>query len=83
MFFGEIFSSILLKETIIFLKINSINIKSSELIKTETNYLDALVDFKKTQKLCSKFLKDIDLSNTIPVITGFAGSDKYEDINLL
>lgn len=83
MFFGERLSSVILREATIFFNKDSININSNEIIKTDSNYLNASVNFQETEKICKKRIKNIDLGKTIPIITGFAGSDEINNTTLL
>jgi len=82
-YFWEILSSLLLVEAIKEKWLGSIWLMSRDLIRTDKNYLDAKVDFKKTKSLVSKKLSKINYKKTIPVVTWFAGWDLDWNTTLL
>jgi len=83
MYYGEIFSSLLMIEAIKKIWHSSQQILSTNLIKTNTNYLDADVDLAKSKKASKLYFQKIDLHKNIPIVTWFAGSDSEKNINLL
>lgn len=82
-YFGEVFSSLLMVEAIKKNWRDSMQIMSKNIIRTNTKYLDADVDFSKTKSLCNNVFKNIDMKKVIPVVTGFAWWDEKKDVNLL
>lgn len=81
LYFWEIFSSLLLIETLKLKWVDAFQILSKQYIKTDENYLDWIVDFIKTKNLIKKKIQLI--KNSIPVITWFAWSDSKNNTTLL
>ncbi|MBN2520433.1 MAG: bifunctional aspartate kinase/homoserine dehydrogenase I [Bacteroidales bacterium] len=66
--FGEYISALIISEFIP----NSVFIDSKKIIKTDTNFSKARIDFNTSKKLIVKHIAALD---KIPVIPGFIGSD--------
>lgn len=81
--FGEKLSSFLILSAFESVNIKSERIESERLIKTNSNYLEATVDFSKTQNICNKILLPILEKNVVPITTGFIGEDSFGEITLL
>lgn len=81
--FGEKLSSWLMCHAIQSAERASVQISAERVIRTNSNYLEADVDFIKTKKLCAKQLAPILRAGAIPVITGFIGKDNLGNTTLL
>ena len=58
-------------------------ISATKLIQTNSNYLDAEVDFKRTKANCKRLLAPLVKDNQAVVITGFVARDKHKHITTL
>jgi len=81
--FGEKFSSYLMEIALNKLGIKSTAIESEKVIRTDSNYLKAQVNFPSTASACRKILKPIIASGAVPVVTGFIGKDTHGNVTLL
>ncbi len=81
--FGEKLSSLLLVEALEKLNISAVRIESERLIKTDSNYLKAKVQFIQTNRSIKKIIRPLLESNITPIVTGFIGKDAHGNITLL
>ena len=58
-------------------------VDASMAVKTDSNFTNATVDFKKTNRHITAFFKKYGQPKKIPVITGFIGSNSREDVTTL
>ncbi len=79
--FGERLSCFIISETLNKRGIKSEYLKASNLIKTDSNFTYAKVDFDKTNKKIRKYFKDH--SNKMQIITGFISSNDDGEITTL
>jgi aspartokinase/homoserine dehydrogenase 1 len=56
---------------------------ASMVVKTDNNFTNAAVDFKKTNRRVSAFFKKSGASGKIPIITGFIGSNSRDEVTTL
>lgn len=61
-------------------KIKSYFVDARELIKTDDNFINAVVDFNSTNKIIKNYFKG---KSGIPVVTGFLGSTKNNETTTL
>jgi aspartokinase len=72
LYFGEIFSSILVAGTLARLSSKTSRAYlSKDLLMCQGLYLDGECDFEKSEKLFSQWIQKTDLKKEIPVLTGF------------
>jgi len=69
-YFGEIFSSLLIAECFKKESIRTTHLYSRSLVSTDNNYLNGTVDMKKTRELCQQTLSSI-VEDEVVVVTGF------------
>ena len=81
--FGEKLSSLLMVHALGRIGVATQIVESERIIKTDSNYLKAKVNFQNTAVLTKKILKPILAEKVVPVITGFIGRDIHGDITLL
>ncbi|MCH9753635.1 MAG: aspartate kinase, partial [Alphaproteobacteria bacterium] len=81
--FGEKFSSYLMHAALDEAGIKSMYVESEKVVKTDSNYLKAQVNFQSTISACRKYIKPMILSNVIPIVTGFIGKDTHGNVTLL
>jgi len=81
--FGEKFSSHLMELALDKLGMKASAIESEKIIRTDSNFLKARVNFHSTTSACRKILKPILASDIIPVVTGFIGKDTHGNVTLL
>lgn len=81
--FGEKLSSFLMDIALDELGIKSVCVESEKIIRTDSNYLKAEVNFQSTISACRKTLKPLLLGGTTPVVTGFIGKDTHGNVTLL
>ena len=81
--FGEKMSSILMVYALDKIYVKSFKVESERIIKTNSNYLKATVDFQATNLSSKKILKPILAKGIIPIVTGFIGKDANANITLL
>ncbi len=81
--FGECFSSFLLLYALRDLKVPSERIHSEKVVRTDSQYLQANVNFKTTAQACKKVLMPLLKDNVVPIVTGFIGKDTHGDTTLL
>ncbi|NHF59767.1 bifunctional aspartate kinase/homoserine dehydrogenase I [Flavobacteriaceae bacterium TP-CH-4] len=79
--YGELLSSYIISEFFISKGLNATYKDSRELIKTDTAYGKALVDFELTNRLCNDFFNDHTANVT--VMAGFIASSKQGDSTTL
>jgi aspartate kinase len=80
---GEIFSSYIIAEYANSILGNVKHINSTEIIKTDSNYSEAEVDFEITENLIADKLNYFQQNCSILICGGFIGSDKYGSITTL
>lgn len=81
--FGEKLSSYLMDRALEEVGVKSVAIESEKIIRTDSNYLKAEVNFQSTSSACRKILKPLVLGGTTPVVTGFIGKDTHGNVTLL
>ena len=81
-YYWEIFSSLLVAESIKTQWVDAVQVLSKNLIRTSWWYLVADVNFDTTQSLCDKFVTWV-WKNVIPVITWFWWWDNWGSVTLL
>lgn len=81
--FGECLSSFLLLYALDELHVPSERIHSEKVIRTDSLYLEANVNFKTTAFACKKILSPLIKQNIVPIVTGFIGKDTHGDTTLL
>jgi aspartokinase/homoserine dehydrogenase 1 len=78
--FGERFSSFIVAGALRTAGLNGIYVNATKLIRTDSNYLSAKVNFEKTNKNIYEFFEAI---TGIAVVTGFIGIDEYGNVTTL
>lgn len=81
--FGEKFSSYLINSALDNIGIKSSCVESEKIIRTDSNYLKAQVNFQSTASACRKHIKPMILANIVPIVTGFIGKDTHGNVTLL
>lgn len=81
-YFGEIFSSLLIAQCFREKQITTAHIYSSSIVITDNNYLNGTVDMEQTSESCQKMLPQVADARVV-VVTGFAGGDIEGDTVLL
>lgn len=78
--FGERFSSFIVAGALRSAGLPGIYVNATHLVRTDSNYLSAKVNFEKTNKNIFEFF---DTLNGIAVVTGFIGSDDHGNVTTL
>jgi aspartokinase/homoserine dehydrogenase 1 len=78
--FGERFSCFIISGAMKSAGISSMYVNASQIIYTDSTYLNAKVDLTITNKNITQLVEHL---NAIPVVTGFIGSDKNHHITTL
>ncbi|MDB5226794.1 MAG: bifunctional aspartate kinase/homoserine dehydrogenase [Bacteroidota bacterium] len=78
--FGERFASFIVAGALRSAGLNGIYVNATKLVRTDSNFLSAKVNFEKTNKNIFEFFEAI---NGIAVITGYIGSDEYGNVTTL
>lgn len=78
--FGERFSAFIVAGALRSAGLNGIYVNATKLVRTDSNYLSAKVNFEKTNKNIFEFFEAI---NGIAVITGFIGIDDNGNVTTL
>jgi len=60
--------------------ISSMYVNASQLVKTDSNFLSAKVDFETTNRQITRFMETL---NAVPIVTGFIGIDAKGHITTL
>jgi aspartate kinase len=81
--FGERLSSWIVACALTRAGIKNQRVCATRLIRTDSQYLKASVDFRRTRKACQRWLLPPIRKGMVPVITGFMGKDTRGDIALL
>ena len=81
--YGERLSSWIMHYALLQGKITNRRISATKLIQTNSNYLDAEVDFTKTKANCKRLLSPLLKNHQAIVITGFIARDKHKHITTL
>ncbi|MEZ4818424.1 MAG: aspartate kinase [Bdellovibrionota bacterium] len=81
--FGECLSSYLLLYALEKKNIPAVRIHSEKVIRTDSQYLEANVNFKTTTQACKKHIQPYINQGVVPIITGFIGKDTHGDTTLL
>lgn len=79
---GELLSKAILESALKSNSIRPVNLNAAELIKTNSNFGEAEVDFQLTNKLIKERFEQID-ADTVPIINGFTGSNSNGEITTL
>lgn len=80
---GERLSSFIISEYLKSKEITALHIDSTEIIRTDSTFPEAEVDFKITNKLIQKHLMPIFKKHSVAVCGGFIASDKQGNITTL
>jgi len=78
--FGERMSCFIISAAMRSEGLASMYVNATQLIRTDSNYLGAKVDFDVTNKNIKKLIESL---NAIPVVTGFIGADEHGNITTL
>ncbi len=78
--FGERFSSFIVAGALRNADLNGIYVNATKLVRTDSNYLSAKVNFDKTNKNILDFFEAV---NGIACITGFIGFDDFNNVTTL
>jgi aspartokinase/homoserine dehydrogenase 1 len=78
--YGERFSSFIVAGAIKSAGLNGIYVNATKLVRTDSNFLSAKVNFDKTNKNILDFFEAI---HGVAVVTGFIGSDEYGNVTTL
>lgn len=81
LYYWETLSTFLMVEALKIQWIEAEQVYSKNIIRTDTEYMNASVDFKKTWFMCKMFFKK--MKNVVPVVTGFAWWDHNKHVALL
>lgn len=81
--FGELLSSRIMQHALEHHGVKGQQVHAKRLIRTNSEYLDAVVDIKRTRENCKRVLEPILRKKTTPVAMGFIGKDSHGDITLL
>ena len=81
--FGECLSSFLLLYALRELDIPGERIHSEKIIRTDSRYLEANVNFKTTIQAARKVINPVLRKGVVPIVTGFIGKDTRGDTTLL
>ncbi|OHB21985.1 MAG: hypothetical protein A2939_00635 [Parcubacteria group bacterium RIFCSPLOWO2_01_FULL_48_18] len=81
--FGERISSILMFHALVAAGVRAEHVLAQRLIRTDSNYKDATVDYKKTRGYVKRIAAPLLAKGIVPVIGGFIGKDTSGDITLL
>lgn len=78
--YGERFSSFIVAGALRSAGLNGIYVNATQLIRTDSNYLAAKVNFEKTNKNILDFFEAI---HGVAVVTGFIGSNEHGNVTTL
>ena len=78
--YGERFSSFIVAGALRSAGLNGIYVNATKLIRTDSNYLSAKVNFEKTNKNILDFFEAV---NGVAVVTGFIGCNEHGDVTTL
>lgn len=78
--YGERLSCFIVASAMRSNELSAMYVNATQLIKTDSHHLSAKVNFEKTNKLIREFVENL---NTIPVVTGFIGSDSKGTVTTL
>ncbi len=81
--FGERFSSRIMSHALCARGMKGQKINAMRVIRTDSNYLEANVDFKRTAERCKTILPPLLREKVVPVVMGFSGKDTHGDVTLL
>ncbi len=81
--YGERLSSWIMHYALLESNVTNKRISAAKLIQTNSNYLEAEVDFVKTKVNCKRILNPLIKDNQAVVITGFIARDKHKHITTL
>ncbi len=74
--FGERLSTLIVSRAIKARSVKSEHIDSAEIVITDENFVNANVDFEKTQERANGRIEPLLKQDIIPIITGFIGASK-------
>ena len=80
MSFGERLSCFIIAGALTEVNLKGVYVNATQLIKTDSNYVAAKVNFDRTNKNILEYFEHL---HGIPVITGFIGTDEFNDITTL
>ena len=80
---GEFLSSAIISKYYISQKINAVLVDSGDLIKTDSSFNTAIVDFTCTKDACCNTISNLTKEYDVVVIGGFFGKDKYGEYTTL
>ncbi len=78
--YGERFSAFIVAGALRSAGLNGIYVNATKLIRTDSNYLSAKVNFEKTNKNILDFFEAI---HGVAVVTGFIGTNEHGDVTTL
>ncbi len=78
--FGERFSAFIVAGALKSAGLNGIYVNATKLVRTDSNFLAAKVNFEKTNKSILDFFETV---NGIAVVTGFIGYDEHGNVTTL
>jgi aspartokinase/homoserine dehydrogenase 1 len=78
--FGERFSAFIVAGALKSAGLNGIYVNATKLVRTDSNFLAAKVNFEKTNKSILDFFETV---NGIAVVTGFIGYDEHSNVTTL
>ena len=81
--FGERFSSRIMAYALQKNNLQGIKVNAKRVISTDSLYLEANVDFKKTAERTKRVILPLLQKKMTPVVMGFSGKDTHGDITLL
>lgn len=81
--FGERLSSWLMHFALQNYGLTTQRLSAARVIRTNSQYLEADVDFPRTKRLCEKHLLPLIRSHIIPVVTGFISEDSSGSMTIL
>lgn len=81
--FGERLSSRIMCHALAACGVDCARVNAIRCIRTDDQYLEATVDFRRTRLYCRRILLPLLRRRRVPVVTGFIGKDTHGDITLL
>lgn len=81
--FGEMLSSQIMRYALINSGMSSLQVHGRRIIRTNSEYLEAEVDMRRTRESCRRILLPSIKDGFVPVVMGFIGKDTHGDTTLL
>ncbi|MFM2283556.1 MAG: bifunctional protein: aspartokinase [Bacteroidota bacterium] len=78
--YGERFSCFIVAGALRNAGLNGIYVNATQLVRTDSNYLSAKVNFEKTNKKIADFFEAV---HGVAVVTGFIGTDEHGNVTTL